>query len=104
MKPEKVIAILLVLIVAGGLLKFFLHHCLVLSAWVGFGCLIFFTFCIWKWGLDTTYIPGLITGAGLAAACSYALWQHNNIFVMAFVILAWLLATALWYYISPIPR
>jgi hypothetical protein len=101
---EKGIAVLLSLIAAVGFLIFFLHHQVVLSAWIGFGSLLFLAFCIWRWGLDSVYLPGLITGMWLASACGYALWLHKNIFVLFCLILVWVLATILWWFRSPISK
>lgn len=98
------ITVILTLVAALGWLVFFLHHQLMLSAWVGFGSLVFLAFCIWRWGLDSIYLPGCITGIGVGCAAGLACWIHRLYFVLACFVLVWILANILWWLIAPVPE
>ncbi len=87
-----------------GWLSFFLHHHLILSAWLGFASLIFLFFAVLRWGLDSIYVPGLMAGTGLGYAVGVALWKHNLKLVLAFFIVTWFIGLILWWRLSPVPN
>ena len=97
------LAVALCVIGALGWWSFFGHHHLELSAWVSFGSLLFLAFAIWRWGLTSIYLPGLITGIGIGYAVGIALWKHHLFLVLGCFIVIWLLAVVFWWRIAPVP-